>query len=197
MANAKPKRRPTADQWARDWYAPRGGVGDTPMFEYLGLGPLPMMPGMPSFPDVVTEAGVGWVNRAEFMDHSERLLRDGWGIALVVALRLHCALSPADPMPGWMAEATSNLLFLWHTGRAETLDDALGIGRARGQLKRRKRVADFGAAIRADIDVAQLHNVAIGDELFELIAERYSVPVNLVREVYRSEVSRRRLRKKT
>lgn len=139
---------------------------------------------------------MGWVNRAEFMDHAERLLRDGWGIALVVALRIHCALSPSEPMPPWMAVAISNMLFLWITGRSKTLDDVLGVGRSRGQLSRRKRISDIGPGIRADIDAATLSNVAIGDELFEVIASRYSVPVDLVRKVYRDRVAVRRLKRK-
>lgn len=199
---ARGKARPRADQWARDWYGPRHGDPVESLFDVLNrmlevpIGPMPRKSGMPPFPSVITEAGVGWVNRAEFMDHAERLLRDGWGIALVVALRIHCALSPSEPMPPWMAVAISNMLFLWITGRSKTLDDVLGVGRSRGQLSRRKRISDIGPGIRADIDAATLSNVAIGDELFEVIASRYSVPVDLVRKVYRDRVAVRRLKRK-
>jgi hypothetical protein len=121
---------------------------------------------------------------ASSLKHLEKKVKQGDAHALITAIDF--CLRSGRPVPLFFAQNWCDRTLAWFNDQVETLDEALGVQRPKGQhfqeLKKRSGLRP-GIVLRV-LYVKRTQNLPIGDEVFAIVGEQLGVTTRFVRDTW-------------
>lgn len=187
---ARPKKKGNADQWAREYFGENTFQSKTTdiALKAAGIFPRNMKAGLPKkgLPQPALDGSGSWSNYELYMTSADKAYREGYGLALVHALRWHLILAKTRALPQWIRSALATGLMVWLEHRAETFDEALGVKRPQAKKEMAKTKADFSGMICIAIEKAIKADVALDAPLFSAVGDRFGLGCRAIERIYRA-----------
>ncbi len=126
----------------------------------------------------------GPTNLPEVLAALESAHRQGYGCALLEALRHSFIWAPHAGVPGWVRGAYCEALEGWKTHRYATLEDAFIARRPRSRQASAHFQAIYGGMVFLQVKEARAAGVSIDKALYAAIGNRFGQPAHVIERVY-------------